>query len=123
MEKPICNVHQEGEIAIVRVIETKLYQNVVSPFQNTIVSLLDKGEKNLIIDLTQVDVMNSSSLGVLILAWDRLSKETGKLVIVGLCPLLDELFQRMKLDLLFRIAKTEEEAIDQIRGDKKIPAN
>ncbi len=123
MEKPICNVHQEGEIAIVRVIETKLYQNVVSPFQNTIVSLLDKGEKNLIIDLTQVDVMNSSSLGVLILAWDRLSKENGKLVIVGLCPLLDELFQRMKLDLLFRIAKTEEEAIDQIRGDKKIPAN
>ena len=123
MEKMICDVHHEGEIAIVRVTETKLYANVVYQFQNTIISLIDKGEKNLIIDLTQVDVMNSSSLGVLILAWDRLSKENGKLVIVGLCPLLDELFERMKLDLLFRIAKTEEEAIDQIRGDKKIPAN
>jgi anti-anti-sigma factor len=123
MEKTICDVHHEGEITVVRVTENKLYQNVVAPFQNTIVSLLDDGKKNLIINLTEVDVMNSSSLGVLILAWDRLSKDNGKLVIAGLCPLLDELFQRMKLDLLFQIAKTEDEAILLLCRDKKIPAN
>ena len=108
---------------MVRVTKKKLYQDAVTPFQNTIVSFLETGKKSLIVNLTEVDVMNSSSLGVLILAWDRLSKENGQLLIAGLCPLLDELFKRMKLDLLFRITKTEEEAITLLRGGKKIPAN
>ena len=123
MNQSVCTVYQEEEITVVRITEKKLYQNAVIPFQNTIISLLDGGNRNLIVNLAEVEVMNSSSLGVLILAWDRLSKENGRLLITGLCPLLDELFMRMKLDLLFQITKTEEEAVRFLRGDKKIPAN
>lgn len=123
MNQSVCTVYQEEEITVVRITEKKLYQDAVIPFQNTIISLLDGGNRNLIVNLAEVEVMNSSSLGVLILAWDRLSKENGRLLITGLCPLLDELFMRMKLDLLFQITKTEEEAVRFLRGDKKIPAN
>ena len=123
MNQSVCTVHQEGEITVVRITEKKLYQNAVIPFQNTIISLLDGGNRILIVNLAEVEVMNSSSLGVLILAWDRLSREEGKLLITGLCPLLDELFKRMKLDLLFQITKTEDEAVRLLRGGKKIPAN
>lgn len=121
MEKGVCTVHDEGDITVIRVTEKKLYQDVITPFQNTMVTILESGKSNLIVNLSEVDIMNSSSLGVLILAWDRLSKEGGNLIITGLRPMMDELFQRMRLNLLFTLAETEEEAFCLIRGDKKIP--
>lgn len=123
MEEKIVKVREVDGITVIRVIEKKLYQNVVGHFQEKIVSLVDSGKRHLIVDLSAVDVMNSSGLGVLILTWDRLSKEGGDLIIVGLGSLLKELFQRMRLDLIFTLAETEQEAFDLIRGDKKIPAD
>ena len=123
MEEEIVKVREVDGITVIRVIEKKLYQNVVGQFQEKMTSLVDNGKRYLIVDLSAVDVMNSSGLGVLILTWDRLSKEGGDLVIVGLGSLLKELFQRMRLDLIFTLAETEQEAFGLIRGDKKIPAD
>jgi len=122
MEKTVFHIKEKSGVVIIRVTEKKLYQDVVTPFQNTMVSVLERGRKNIIVDLSEVDVMNSSGLGVLILVWDRLSRENGKLVITGLRRLMKELFQRMRLDLVFTLAENEEEALAFIRGDKKIPA-
>ena len=123
MAKSILRIEKAGDITIVRITEKKLYQDAVSPFQDKMVSLIDEGRQNLIIDLSEVDVMNSSGLGVLILTWDRLSKEGGRLVIMGLGSLMQELFQRMRLNLIFTVVQTEAEALRIIQGDKKIPAS
>ena len=117
MESDVCTIRKIGDITVIHVIASKLYQSAVSPFQKTMISLLDRGDKNLVVNLSDVEVINSSGLGVLILTWDRLSKSDGNLVISGLCPLLQELFHRMRLDLLFQITKTEKEAIKLIKGD------
>ena len=122
MDEPILRVEESGEITIVRITERKLYQNTVAPFQDKMVSLVDSGRQNFIIDFSGVEVMNSSGLGVLILTWDRLNREGGKMVITGLGALMEELFQRMRLNLIFMLAETEEEAFRIIRGEKKIPA-
>lgn len=122
MNKSILRVEESGEISVIRITEKKLYQNSVASFQEKMISLLDAGKRNLIIDLSEVEVMNSSGLGVLILTWDRLIKEDGKMVVMGLGTLMEELFQRMRLNLIFTMAETEEEAFRIIRGDKKIPA-
>ena len=122
MNGPILRVEESGEITVIRITEKKLYQNAVASFQEKMISLLDAGKRNLIIDLSEVEVMNSSGLGVLILTWDRLIKEDGKMVVMGLGTLMEELFQRMRLNLIFAVAETEEEAFRIIRGDKKIPA-
>jgi anti-anti-sigma factor len=122
MKNSIVHVEEIGEITVIRVTENKLYQNVVAPFREQMVSLVEKGKRNFIVNLSMVDLMNSSGLGVLILMWDRLNQEGGNLVITGLCPLMEELFNRMRLDTYFTITKTEEDALGLIRGDKKIPA-
>ena len=116
-------LEESGDVTIIRITEKKVYQDTITPFQEKMVSLMDEGRRNLIVDLSEVDVMNSSGLGVLILTWDRLSQEDGKLVITGLGSLMEELFQRMRLDLIFTVAKTTEEALQIIGGDKKIPAS
>ena len=123
MGKKMLQTEESGDITIIRVTEKKLYQDTITPFQEKMVSLMDEGRRKLIVDLSDVDVMNSSGLGVLILTWDRLSQEDGHLVIAGLGSLMQELFKRMRLDLIFTVVKTTEEALQIIRGDKKIPAS
>ena len=122
MDKSVCTVQRRGKTTVVRVTRSKLYLDVVKPFQDTMVSLLESGEKRIVIDLSDVDVMDSSGLGVLILTWDRLRKEDGRFVVVGLRPIMEKLFQRMRFDLLFKIVESEAEALKLMRGDKKIPA-
>ena len=122
MEGKYFDVQEIDEITVIRVLEKKLYQNIVTHFQQEMVSLVDDGKRKLVVNLSEVDIMNSSGLGVLILTWDRLCKEGGNLVIVGLSPLMQELFERMRLDLIFTLAASEEEALGIIRGNKKIPA-
>ncbi len=123
MGRKMLQTEESGDITIIRITEKKLYQDTITPFQEKMVSLMDEGRRKLIVDLSEVDVMNSSGLGVLILTWDRLSQEDGHLIITGLGSLMDELFKRMRLDLIFKVVKTTEEALQIIRGDKKIPAS
>jgi len=111
MVESFLQVEERGPITIAQIQEHKLYQNVVDPFQKSIINLVDNGKRQLVIDMSKVEVINSSGLGVLILLCDRLNKEGGKMVVMGLCPLIDELFERMRLYLLFKIVKTQEEAI------------
>ncbi len=122
MEKDILIVEKRNTIVIVRVQESRLYQHTINPLRDKIMSLVDSGESKLVVDLSGVDVMNSSALGVLILVWDRLNRSGGRMVISGLCPLMAELFNRMKLNVLFPVVNTEKEALRLLAGDKKIPA-
>jgi anti-sigma B factor antagonist len=114
MKERVIQIQQREGIAFVRVIEKKLYQNMVVPFQEELVSVVDQGNDKLIVDLSNVDVINSSGLGVLILVSDRLHQIGGKLVVTGLRPLLKELFQRMRLDSLFIVAEDQKEALKAI---------
>lgn len=114
MEQTVLKIEDRNEFCIVRVQAKKLYQNLVIPFREEMMALTSEGRKKLVVDLSDVDVMNSAALGVLILTWDSLSKENGKLVLFGLCPLMTELFQRMRLDLIFPVTQNEDEAIQLV---------
>ncbi len=107
----IYRIQKKGPVTVVCILEEKLYQDAVVPFQEGMIQLLEADEKLIVVDLSLVEVMNSSGIGVLILLWDRMSEIDGHLILTGMRPFLLELFQRMRLDLIFHIAENEEEAI------------
>jgi anti-sigma B factor antagonist len=117
MAKTIINIENVKDITIVRVKEKKIYQNVVHIFRERIMTVLEGERLKIVMDLSEVDVMNSSGLGVLIHMWDYLSQHEGKMVITGLSPIMGELFERMRLDALFNVARTEEEALQLIHQE------
>jgi anti-sigma B factor antagonist len=102
------------DITMIRVQEAKIYQKVANEFRSHMLSILDEDRLKIIVDLSQVEVMNSSGLGVLISMWDYLSKQGGHLVIMGLGTLMNELFERMRLNTIFLVAGSEEEAIQMV---------
>jgi anti-sigma B factor antagonist len=122
MASNLLSLEKRSGVAVVRVNEKKLYQQAANAFRAEMLGLLDQAHRLLLLDLSDVTVMNSSALGVVILTYDRMNKESGKFALCGLSPILEELFIRMHLNELFPVVKTAEEGVSLLTGAKNIPA-
>jgi len=123
MDKLVLDIQELDGVTVIRVREEKLYQSVVEQFREKMLRLVDEGKRLLVVNLSSVVLMNSAGVGVLILVWDLLRKDGGEMVLSGLSPLMQELFQRMRLDTYFPVTESEAEAIIFLSGGKKNPAN
>ena len=104
-------VRRQGEYKIIEVIEKRVYMTITEIFKEELLAETGQSNQKYIIDLNQVEVMNSSGLGVLILLRDIISKKGSVLKLTHLQPLLEDIFLRMKLNILFEVYATTEEAL------------
>ena len=116
MDKQILNIERSENTTVIRLLHSRIYQDIVPEFREQILSLLDKGHNRIVFDLSKVEVMNSSGLGILILMQDRLDQIDGRMVLTGLSSIMEHLFSQMKLGTLFQVAKSEDEAMDIVRA-------
>jgi anti-sigma B factor antagonist len=75
-----------------------------------IVKLAEGGVKHLIINLSKVEYLDSTGLGVLIGGLKRLREAEGNLVLVGPALRILRIFEITGLDKIFDIYATEEDA-------------
>ena len=73
-----------------------------------------KGTKGVVINLKEVDYIDSSGLATLVEVLKRVRANQSKLKLIGLSKKVKGLFEITKLDKLFDIADTEEEAINSL---------
>jgi anti-sigma B factor antagonist len=111
MDFKTMKVQCDGNKAIAVVLEKRIYLGITDVFRDEMLSLLETKFQQLIIDLSHVAVMNSAGLGVLIMAQDMIKKGNGRIKIANLQPLMQEIFARMRLDTLFEMFDTLEEAV------------
>lgn len=72
---------------------------------------LDGGARKFVIDFTKTGYIDSSGLGVLVSLSKKIREQGGDLRLAGLNEDLQTLFELTKLDTLFAITKTPEEAL------------
>ena len=72
---------------------------------------LDRGERKFLIDCSRTGYIDSSGLGALVTLSKRVREANGELRIAGLNEDLRALFELTKLDTLFHIAPSAEEAL------------
>jgi len=72
---------------------------------------LDRGERKFLIDCSQTGYIDSSGLGALVTLSKKVRELGGELRIAGLNEDLRSLFELTKLDTLFHISPTAEEAL------------
>jgi anti-anti-sigma factor len=106
---------QKQDVTIIHVTERRIFLHIADDFRNEVLSIIDNGVPKVIIDLNDVNVMNSSGLGVLMLVRDRIDKQKGRLVLCGLQPIMSEIFYRMHLDTFFTIAGDQDEAFQKLQ--------
>jgi anti-sigma B factor antagonist len=73
--------------------------------------LAEDGAKKILIDLEKVGYIDSSGLATFVELFQKLRRSGGQLVLFNLMPAVQSVFEIAKLDTVFHLAKTEEEAL------------
>ncbi|NIS26715.1 STAS domain-containing protein [candidate division KSB1 bacterium] len=79
-------------------------------------SLIQHGEKNIILNFSDVQWINSSGIGLLLSCMRELRNKGGDLHFVGLHGRISEYFKITKLDSVLKIYRNTDEAVGKLRA-------
>jgi len=104
---------------LIQVMEEKLDTNVAPSLKSELVLISGKGEKNIILDLSNCRYCDSSGLSAILVA-NRLCKNAnGTFVLTGLNDAVDRLITISQLDTVLNIAYSTEEAVDIVKTEEE----
>lgn len=86
-------------------------------FNDELHDLIEKGQKEVVADLSDVKYMNSSGLGVLIGGLTTMRNAGGDLRIAGADQRIESLLMVTKLITVFNHYRTVEEAVESFKED------
>lgn len=101
----LISVVQNKDTLIVSLHEKRIYMQFTDQFKQELNSILSQHKGDIIINFAGVNMINSLAIGVLISTASQLKAINQKLVIVGLNEAMEEIFSRMRLDLILEIRK------------------
>lgn len=78
--------------------------------RRVIIGLTEKKKPLIVVDLNQVEYMDSSGIATLVEGLQQVSKYSGEIRLFGLASAVREVFELSRLDKVFRICVSEEEA-------------
>lgn len=73
-----------------------------------------EAEKRLVVDLGELDYIDSKHLAALVVCYKRTLEVAGRIVFCGLKPAVRETFLVTRLDRIFTITATRNEALQQL---------
>jgi anti-anti-sigma factor len=96
-------------------LQEENFNSLIAPdVKSELVLLADKDAKNLIMDLSEVQYVDSSGLSAILTA-DRLWKKIGSFVLAGAeQPAVKKLMEISRLDTILTMVPTVSEAVDYI---------
>jgi anti-sigma B factor antagonist len=97
-------------VAVVQV-EGQLIVGNRQELKELVQTALDSGERRILIDFSRTGYIDSSGLGALVSISKRIREMGGELRLSGLNEDLRSLFELTKLDTLFAIAETPQQAL------------
>ena len=103
-------VSQNGEVTLVEV-EGQLIVGNRQELKQQVLEQLEGGDLKFVIDFANTGYIDSSGLGVLVSLSKKIREQAGELRLSGLNEDLRTLFELTKLDTLFKITHTKDEAL------------
>jgi len=80
-------------------------------FHGSLIELCEPAPERLIINLREVTFIDSSGVGTLTDIYRRMRRQDKRMMLVGLNKMVRSVFEITRLDTLFSIYETEEEAL------------
>jgi anti-sigma B factor antagonist len=95
---------------VIQILEARLGADKAASFKQTIGRYQQAGNKKLILDLSRVEFIDSSGLGAILSVRKQLGDD-GDLVICGATEAVASMFKLTRMDRIFAIHATLEEAL------------
>ena len=107
-------VDKQERYTVMRIQETNLNSVVAPELKGEFVVLANEGVRSLIVDLSDVEYIDSSGLSAVLTA-NRLWKQAGSFVLTGAThPSVKKLIEISRLDTVLTIVPTVEESVDYV---------
>jgi anti-sigma B factor antagonist len=105
------NVRKEGRGVVVIEVDGQLIVGNRQELKQKVLDALEAGDRKFLVDFTRTGYIDSSGLGVLVSLSKKIRDEGGDLRLAGLNEDLKTLFELTKLDTLFSISDSPQEAL------------
>ena len=92
----------------------KIIGTIADQLQDEIEQQLQNGNNKLILDLTDVPLLDSTALGVIILAFQVVQRSGGKLVLLNPQKAVSSILEVTRLKSILEVYETEEAAYDAV---------
>ena len=103
---------QAGKVTVVSFSTKLIYDvNTVEAVEANVRSLLDDEPENMVFNFSGVDFMVTRVINVLLVALKRVRTRGGEVYLAGMNANIRRVFDIMRLDVVFKIFETEEEAL------------
>jgi anti-sigma B factor antagonist len=99
-----------GDVLVVLPREKRIDASFSTGFKGKMVDWINQGNKRIVLDLSQVDFIDSSGLGAIVSSLKTLGND-GDLVICGVRETVMGLFRITRMNRVFQIFADESEAI------------
>ena len=103
-------ISKQGDVSVVEV-DGQLIVGNRQELKQKMLDALDGGARKIVVDFTKTGYIDSSGLGVLVSLSKKIREQGGELRLAALNEDLRTLFELTKLDTLFQIADTREQAL------------
>lgn len=97
-------ITREDNKAVVRPAGEDIVAASIPELRSKMRAVVDEGVRNLVIDLTDVRMVDSCGIGLLISAYNSLRKLGGSLAVVHASPEILQLFQTMRMHQHFSVS-------------------
>ncbi len=100
----------EGQICVISVLEPRIDAAVALAFKDAMRQSTDGGMTDVILDLQQVNFIDSSGLGAIVATMKFLAPDRA-LILAGLTPAVEKVFQLTRMDSVFSVFTTLDQAL------------
>lgn len=80
-------------------------------FKDLILNSIDSGNVKIVVDLSGIEFIDSTIIGVLVLGLKKIAAANGEIRLFGLGKTIEDSFRLTKLNTRFKIFQTKEEAL------------
>jgi anti-sigma B factor antagonist len=105
-----ATIRHQGEVSLVDLSGT-LTSFETAAMQDAIAGLLRQGRKRIVLNLRELQYLDSSGVGQLVRAYLMVVKAGGEMKAVGLTPRIEEILKITKLSQVFPEFPDEDEAL------------
>ncbi len=105
---------KEGTL-VVKIEEERLDASTAADFKKNVLEQVAEGKNKIVLNLKQVDFIDSSGLGAIVTILKRVS-EDGDLCICSPTEPVKNMFKLTRMERVFRIFETEDEAVEAMKS-------
>jgi anti-sigma B factor antagonist len=104
-----------GNILVVRPLDARIDASSAPDFKGRMLDWIQEGNASILLDLSEVDFIDSSGLGAIVSSLKAVGHE-GDLVICGVRETVMSLFRLTRMNRVFQIFASEQEALREMAG-------